>query len=78
MGKTKNLKEKRYLKGLDGNLLNLKNIINSIRVELSLVELLNIVLAACIEFIKLIRLNPANKIKKALKRVRIYYLKQLD
>ena len=51
---------------------------NSIRVELSLAELLDVALVAYVEFAKLIRLNPADKTKKALKRVRIYYLKQLD
>lgn len=78
VGKTKNLKEKRHLKGLDGNPLNLKNVMNGIRVELSLAELLNVAPAAYVEFAKLMRLNPADKTKKALKRVRIHHLKQPD
>jgi hypothetical protein len=74
VGKTKNPKEKRHLKGLDRNPLNLKNVMNDTRVELSLAELLDVALVAHVEFAKLMRLNPTNKTKKALKRVRIHYL----
>lgn len=79
VGKTKNPKEKRHLKGLDGNPLNLKNVMNGTRVELSLAELLDVAPAARVEFAKLMRLNPADKTKKAPKRVRIYHhLEQPD
>ncbi|KAH3057053.1 hypothetical protein KXW16_004976 [Aspergillus fumigatus] len=78
VGKTKNPKEKRHLKGLDGNPLNLKNVMNGTRVELSLAELLDVAPAARVEFAKLMRLNPADKTKKAPKRVRIHHLEQPD
>lgn len=67
VGKTKNPKEKRHLKGLDGNPLNLKNVMNGTRVELSLAELLDVAPAARVEFAKLMRLNPADKTKKGSK-----------
>lgn len=54
-GKSRKPREKRHLRGLDGNPLDLKRVINGTRVDISLAELLDVAPAARVEFAKLMR-----------------------
>jgi hypothetical protein len=66
--------EKRHVRGLKGNPLDLRYIINSTQVNISLAQLIDIAPAVRVELAKLMCLTPAEKKQKASKRVRIHHL----
>jgi hypothetical protein len=66
--------EKRHVRGLEGNPLDLRYVINGTRVDISLAQLIDVAPAVRVELAKLMRLTPAEKKQKASKRVRVHHL----